>query len=63
MGQDGQVVEGTFGRFYKVYKAGTSMEAAFSAVKGRFVYRVRPVTIPTRQRGLAIVSICHNIGA
>ena len=51
------------GRFYKAYKARTTIEAAFSAVKGRFVYCVRSVTIPMQERGPAIVSICRSIGA
>ena len=51
------------GRFYKAYKARTTVEAAFSAIKGRFAYCVRSVTIPMQERELAIVSICRNIGA
>ena len=51
------------GRFYKVYKARTTIEAAFSAIKGRFAYCVRSVTPHMQERELAIVSICRNIGA
>ena len=51
------------GRFYEVYKARATIEAAFSAIKGRFVYCVRSVTIHMQERELAIVSICRNIGA
>ena len=51
------------GRFYRVYKARTTIEAAFSAIKGRFAYCVRSVTPPMQERELAIVSICRNIGA
>ena len=51
------------GRFYKVYKVRTTIEAAFSAIKGRFAYCVRSVTHHMQERELAIVSICRNIGA
>ena len=51
------------GRFYRVYKARTTVEAAFSAIKGRFVCCVRSVTVHVQERELAIVSICRNIGA
>ena len=51
------------GRFYRVYKARTTIKAAFSAIKGRFVYCVRSVTAHMQERGPAIVSICRNIGA
>ncbi len=50
------------GRFYKVYKARTTIEAAFSATKGRFACCVRAVTIPVRERELAIVSTCPTSG-
>ena len=49
-------------RFYNVYKARTTAEAAFFAIKGRFAYCVRSVTIHIQERELAIVSICRNIG-
>ena len=49
------------GRFYKVYKARTTVEAAFSAIKCH--YCVRSVTPHMQERELAIVSICRNIGA
>ena len=51
------------GRFYGVYKARTTIEAAFSAIKGRFACCVRSVTIHLQERGPAIVSICRNVGA
>ena len=51
------------GRFYRVYKARTTIEATFSAIKGRFAYCVRSVAIHMQERELAIVSICRNIGA
>ena len=51
------------GRFYGAYKARTTVEATFSAIKGRFVYCVRSVTIHMQERELAIVSMCRNIGA
>lgn len=51
------------GRFYRVYRARTTIEAAFSAIKGRFAYCVRSVTISMQERELTIVSICRNIGA
>ena len=51
------------GRFYKVYKARTTVEAVFSAIKGQFAYCVRSVTLHMQKRELAIVSICQNTGA
>ena len=39
------------------------VEAALSAIKGRFAYCVRSVTIPVQERELAVVSTCRNIGA
>ena len=51
------------GRFYKVYKARSGIEACFSAIKGRFAYCVRSVTLEMQKRELAIVSICRNINA
>ena len=51
------------GRFYKVYKTRSSIEACFSAIKGRFAYCVRSVTLEMQKRELAIVSICRNIHA
>ena len=51
------------GRFYQVYKTRTTVEAAFSAIKGTFAYCVRSVTPHMQERDLAIVSICRNIGA
>ena len=51
------------GRFYRVYKAKTTVEATFSAIKGRFAYCVRSVTAHMQERELAIVSICRNIEA
>ena len=51
------------GRFYRVYKAKTTVEATFSTINDRFAYCVRSVTMPMQERELAIVSICRNIGA
>ena len=51
------------GRFYKVYKTRSGIEACFSAIKGRFAYCVRSVTLEMQKRELAIVSICRNINA
>ena len=51
------------GRFYKVYKTRSSIEACFSTIKGRFAYCVRSVTLEMQKRELAIVSICRNISA
>ena len=42
--QVGQAMERASGRLYLVYKAKTVIEAAFSAVKGRFSYCIRSVT-------------------
>ncbi len=51
------------GRFYKVYKTRSTIEACFSAIKSRFTYCVRSVTLEMQRRELAIVSICRNINA
>lgn len=51
------------GRFCRTCKARTTTGAAFSAIKGRFAYCVRSVTLHMQERELAIVSICRNIGA
>ena len=51
------------GRFYRTYKARTAIGAAFSAIKGRFVYCVRSATIPMQESEIAIVSTCRSIGA
>ena len=51
------------GRFYKVYATRSSIKACFSAIKGRFAYCVRSVTLEMQKRELAIVSICRNINA
>ena len=49
------------GRFYAVCKTGTTIEAAFSAIRQH--YCVRPATPRMQERELAIVPICRNIGA
>ena len=51
------------GRFYKVFKTRSTIEACFSAIKGRFAYCVRSVTLEMQRRELAIISIYRNIGA
>ena len=51
------------GRFYEVYKARGTVESCFSAIKGRFAYCVRSVTLEMQKRELAVISICRNIGA
>lgn len=51
------------GRFYKIYKTRTAVEAAFSAIKNQFAYCVRSVTQHMQERELAIIPICRNIGA
>ena len=51
------------GRFYKVYLTRSSIEACFSAIKGRFTYCVRSVTPEMQKRELAIMTICRNINA
>ena len=51
------------GRFYKVYGQRNTVESCFGAIKGRLVYRVRPVTLKMQRLELAVVAICRNIYA
>ena len=51
------------GRFYKVYRTRSGIKACFSAIKGRFAYCVRSVTLEMQKRELAIVPICRNTHA
>ena len=51
------------GTFYKVYGQRNTVESCFGAIKGRFVYCVRSVTLEMQKRELAVVSICRNIYA
>ena len=49
------------GSFYRTYRKRNTVESCFSAIKNRFNFRVRSVTLEMQKRELAIMSICRNL--
>ena len=49
------------GSFYRTYRKRNTIESCFSAIKDRFNFRVRSVTLEMQKRELAIMSICRNL--
>ncbi len=48
------------GGFYRTYGRRNTIESCFSAIKDRFNFRVRSVTLEMQRREIAIMSICRN---
>lgn len=51
------------GEFYRAYGRRNTIESCFSAVKNRFNFRIRSVTLEMQRREIAIMSICRNLFA
>lgn len=51
------------GGFYRTYGRRNTIESCFSAVKDRFNFRIRSVTLEMQRREIAIMSICRNLFA
>ena len=49
------------GTFYRTYGRRNTIESCFSAVKNRFNFRIRSVTLEMQQRKIAVMSICRNL--
>lgn len=49
------------GGFYKTYSRRNTIESCFSAVKDRFNFRIRSITLEMQRREIAIMSICRNL--
>ncbi len=51
------------GGFYRTYGRRNTIESCFSAIKDRFNFRVRSVTLEMQRREIVIMSICRNLFA
>ena len=51
------------GGFYRTHGRRNTIESCFSAIKDRFNFRVRSVTLEMQRREIAIMSICRNLFA
>ena len=60
MGQDAGLVQGPPGMFCRTYGRRNTIESCFSAVKDRFNFRIRFVTLEMQRREIAVISICRS---
>ncbi len=49
------------GGFYRTYGRRNTIESCFSAIKDRFNFRIRSVTLEMQRCEIAILSICRNL--
>ena len=47
--------------FYRAYGRRNTIEGCFSAIKDRFNFRIRSVTLEMQKRELVVMSICRNL--